>query len=251
MYYALGAVLAIGKRPETIEVNIVQPRAVHPGGIIRTYTFSWDELVAFKKELFTKARATLEDDAPRHVGEWCKFCKALPVCPEQHANAIEVAQTEFDTLPAALPPAPEHLTQEQILLVLDRASIIEDWFKSIRSFVQSGLEQGIEVPGWKLVPKRANRKWTPEEEGAIVTYLAEKGLDEEQIFVKKLVSPAQAEKALKVRAPRGQKKHVKLPEEYVQKKSSGNTLAPTGDARPAVVAVAAEDEFEALPPGDV
>jgi hypothetical protein len=252
MYYCLGALVELRGRitvkPEGFRVTIVQPRAFHPDGIIRSYEFGYDELLAFKKRLFAAAIETGKPDAPLAVGSWCRFCPALPVCPAQEAHAVELAQAEFSALPAELPPPPERLSEEQILTVLNKGSIVIDWIREVYGYAQTLLEAGEPVPGWKLVPRRATRKW---KDPVKATVWCEEHVDE-PYQDPKLKSPAQIEKELKAGLPRGKKKQaaVMLEESgHVTKESSGNTIAPTADARPAVSGETAEDEFTALPEG--
>jgi hypothetical protein len=68
-------------------------------------------------------------------------------------------------------------------------------------------------------------------------------VEDEDRYKKKLVSPAQAEKALRAKAPRGKKKDVTLPEDLVNAESSGYNLVPDEDPRPAID-YRAGDEFE-------
>lgn len=241
MYYALGAVVALRVKPVTVTISVVQPRAHHPDGPVRSWTFDWDTLAAYKKELFAAAERTLEPNAPLVTGDHCKFCKAQAVCPAQKALAEDAAQTEFAVIqaePAAL-PAPEALTVEQIVKALDVADTIEDWFRAIRAHVQYLIETGEEVPGWKLVEKRAYRKWN--DEAAAAAWLEDQ-IGEDAYEEPKLRSPAQAEKRLKKES----KEAAKAMEQFVTKKSSGVTLAPATDNRPAVMA--GVDEFMAIPP---
>ena len=58
---------------------------------------------------------------------------------------------------------------------------------------QQLLENGVDVPGWKRVPKRATRKWVDDKK--VLTALTEAGLNIEQLTDPK--SPAQMEKVLK------------------------------------------------------
>jgi len=250
MYYCLGAVVGLRDllkaKPETFTVTIVQPRAFHAGGIVRSFDFDYEALVAFKHKLFDRAVKTGAPDAPLVVGSWCQFCLALPVCPAQEDHATSVAQAEFSTLPATMPPAPEVMTEQQLATVLDKGSIIEDWLRAVSAHVLGLLEAGVEVPGYKLVPKRATRKWIDEE--AAVEWVEASGYDPLRSVVK---SPAQIEKDIKEKLPRGKKKQAaEMIGHLVEKISSGNTLAPTADARPAVTGTTAEDEFTALPQGD-
>jgi hypothetical protein len=235
-YYALGAVVALNKKPVTIRVNIVQPRAAHPEGIIRSFEFDWAYLLEYKKALFEAAVKTQDPEAPRSAGAHCRFCKALAVCPEQRRVAIEVAQSEFDVETPNLPAA-ANLTSEQIGRILTAAPLIEDWFKAIRSHVTALLDAGQPVEGWKLVPKRASRKWEDEAKAQNILTLMQ-GVTVDDLFTKKFVSPAQAEAVLK-------EKKIKYDlTPYIIKASSGTNLVPAGDARPALTP-SAQSDFEA------
>jgi RecB family exonuclease len=240
LYYALGAILTLQVRPEQIVTTIVQPRVEHPDGPIRTAEYSWDQLIDFKMDLITAADAAMEDDAPvGPPGKHCRFCKAKAICPAQRSTAVAIAQSEFDALPAAGPPPPEALTQEQLLEVMDKAGYVEDWIASVRQYVQGLLEQGQEVEGWKLVAKRATRRWTDEQEAE--KYLRGQRFKVGEIFTQKLLSPAQAE-ALAKRAGKA------IPPELIVSQSSGHNLARESSPKPAIVPGSdAVDEFQALP----
>jgi hypothetical protein len=237
MFYALGVVVEKRKRPSKITVTIVQPRAQHPEGIIRSYTFDWAELLEYKKMLFEAAVATQTADAPRNVGDHCRFCKAAARCPAQRNLAVEIAQSEFDIEPEfAVPnlPAADALSDEQLNKVLRAASYVEEWFKACRLYVSNELNAGREFAGWKLVPKRAMRKWKDEDKTKRVLLMAQ-GIDADDVVNTKFKSPAQVEAMLK-------QKQVSLDIEYlVEKISSGSNLAPADDPRPALMPQAQED----------
>jgi hypothetical protein len=178
----------------------------------------------------------MEPNAPLVAGEHCQFCKALPVCPAQREKAYELAQVEFDAVdePGTKLPVVSTLTDEQLGKILLAAPVIEDWFNAAREHVRERLMQGERVEGWKLVAKRATRRWKNEQDAEI--NLATMGL--ESIYTRKLLSPAQAEKALK-------EVKLKLPEHLVVKSSSGYNLAPDHDPRPALLP-AAVDAFDGI-----
>jgi hypothetical protein len=227
-YYGLGAVLALGERPEVIRLTIVQPRAYHHAGVVRTDEMVFEDLVSFKRELMELAGRTIDQAAPLMAGDHCRFCKALPVCPEQKRLALEVAQGDFTVI---TPPAPETLTLDEIQTVLGAADQLRSWLGAVESHVFGLLDRGEEVPGWKLVDKRATRKWRDEADAE--TYLLRE-LGSEDAYTRKPLSPAQAEKALKALK-------IKLDEEMVEKVSSGKKLAPDTDPRTARLPSAQED----------
>jgi len=123
-------------------------------------------------------------------------------------------------------PNPSELTGIDIAKVLGVAEQFSGWVDEVKNYAYSMLEQGKPIPGYKLVSKRANRKWSNEERAA-QTLLSAMGPD---AYTKKLVSPAQAEKAIK--------KLGLSPEAILQglvyKPEAGLTLAPTTDKRKAV-----------------
>ena len=242
LYYALGALLASGLSLESalatfdeIWVHIVQPRAPHADGPIRTAHVSHDEIRAFAKALVEKATATLAPDAPLHAGTWCKFCPAQAFCPEVKRYAIEIAQKDFTVVE---PPPVETLPIELVASILTKVDVLEHWVRSLKTRIQSELEAGRPVPGWKLVAKRPQRVWNQTEKlmewhRAHDTDITA-GVD---LYDRDLKSPAQVEALI------GKKN---LPPELYSLVSSGVTLVPEYDRRPAVIKGPTED-FTALP----
>lgn len=231
-YYALGAVLEVGKRPNTIRVTIVQPRAYHPDGPIRSEDLTWDELVQFKTQLMDAARATQAPDAPRVPGSHCRFCLAAARCPARMELANEVVRGVFEPVPEVEPlPAPGRLTDAELAFVLEHMQDIRNWFSAIEGEVTDRLLLTGSFPGWKLVEGRTQRRWVDETETD--RYLRGRGLKVSERFVRKLVSPAQAERLLKDRPG------PELPERLWTKPEGGRKLAPESDKRPALREAAA------------
>lgn len=235
-YYGLGALLKghwTAAQVERIEVMIVQPRAAHPDGIVRSEVITFGELHDFAGELLAAADRAMAPNAPLTAGPWCRFCRAAARCPAKLAEAQALAQIEFAAETVA-PPAPETLSMTQLLRVLEVAPGIEAWFRDVRTHIENTLVGGGEVPGYKLVAKRATRKWA--DETATKQWLDEQGYDRDEYLDQSLRSPAQIEKLVGKKA---------LPADLVVKESSGYTVAPEYDKRPAFQP---GSEFAALPP---
>ena len=231
-YYALGALLSMEKANiETIEVVIVQPRAPHNDGPIRSELVTVTEVMDFAVDLIEAAVETTKPNAPLASGKHCKFCPAQSRCPELHRQAQLVAAEEFNdgTLIKA-----ELLTPAQIQFILSKADTIEAWLKSIREHVTTEIKAGRDVPGFKLVPAKANRYWMDHE--AVVEWAKDK-VAEDDLYEKKLRSPAQIEKIV------GKKN---LPPELYSSVSKNVTLVSEDDPRPALTFTAGQ-EFSALP----
>lgn len=239
MYYALGAMLELGKQKkvEEIEMVIIQPRAQHRDGPIRKWSCTRQDILKFAGDLIAAAKETMKPEADLHAGKHCRFCPAQPRCPALHHETKEIAKLEFAEASPLVDP--RLLSAEQVGYILERADLIEDWVRSIRVHVQSELECGKEVPGWKLVQKRALRSWNNTTD--VLKWAEKIGLDKEELYDYKMKSPAALEKVV------GKKD---LPKDLYSAVSSGYTLAPASDPRTAITSVAA-DEFSALPSIDV
>jgi hypothetical protein len=238
-YYGLGAALTLakGREIDQVKMTIIQPNAPHADGVIRTETIDAIELMNFAADLLAAARKTLDPDAPLVPGKHCRFCPASAVCPAQRKQVQALAQVAFEAMPLDVPPAPETLPPDMFADILQKLPILEDWATAMRAHALRELEAGREVPGFKLVPRRPTRKWASETEAAAVI-ANELMVEDDEMYNRKLKSPAQIEKIV------GKKN---LPADLVVKESSGYTLAPDSDKRPAVQ-LHAGDAFLALPP---
>jgi len=228
-YYALGAVLKIGDRApiRNIFTAIVQPRAPHAKGLIRTHRYTRDEILDFGTDLIDAAHAATKPDAPLIAGDHCKFCKAAGTCSALRNNALAVAQDEFGVVRSI-----EDLTPEEVANYMDKIPLLEEWIKSIRRHAHTMLETGQTLPGFKLVEKRPTRRWKNEEE--LLAWAATEGLEDDDIYDKKLKSPSQIEKVVG-------KKNV--PATLVMAVSTGVSMVPDTDNRPPAALLAA-DEFD-------
>jgi len=242
MYYALGATVSVGKVPARVRVTIVQPRADHPEGPVRSWVFDRSRLIEFKNELFDAARATQEEDAPLAVGDWCKFCRAKAVCPAQLEHAQGVALVEFDIQPeeelADLLPNPALLSAVEVSRIVDRASIMMDWLREVESYALTQLEQGNDIPGYKMVAKKTNRRWRDSD--AVLRMLARRGLKINERTTRKVIGIPAAEKALKARGIDPSKL-----EKFWEKPEGQPKLARTDDPRPELPA-SVDADFGAL-----
>lgn len=250
-YYALGALLSLppGTPVEKVWMFIVQPRASHAEGPIRFDEITVEELLGFAGELMAAARETTLPDAPLAAGSHCRFCPAAGVCPEQQRHALAVAQSEFDSVAEVehnLLPQPATMPPAQLAMVLEKLPVLEAWAEAVRAQAKGMLERGEELPGYKLVEKRATRRWVSPDDAA--QQLAARGFGEDDIYQpRELKSPAQIETLFK-----GRGKTQRFNEavgSLVVKQSSGVKMVPESDPAPAV-ALTAGTEFLALPSGE-
>ena len=205
MYYALGAAHKFNYNFEEIEMVIVQPRCEHFDGPVRRVTISLKELLDFKQKLIEAVERTKDPEAEFKSGKHCQFCDAKPVCPRLREDACAVAKVDFDPKSSELPTLmdPKIMTMEEIVNVLEAANMISDWAKSVQEYAHQQAEKGIIVPGYKLVAKRAHRKWKDEGEATLAlvdVFNLDPDSPEDMAKIStepKLLSPSQIEKALK------------------------------------------------------
>lgn len=225
-YYGLGTLITTKFNPERVQLTIVQPRCNHPAGPIRSHTIDAIDLLDFSADLKDYARATEDPDAPLKAGDHCRFCPASGVCPELTSRATEAAKMEFG------PAAP--YDPAKLKLALDSREIVKAWLKALDEFAYAEAEAGRTPLGYKLVAKRATRKWRSE--GEVITFLQDAGIKDDVMFEpRSLKSPAQLEKAV----------DKKVLAEFTVAESSGHTLVPESDKRPPVK-LSAADEFKAI-----
>ncbi len=229
--YASGSVrkcIQSGRKVRRITLHIVQPRALHPKGPIRLWTTTLTGLRDFEKVLKGAAEATENPNAPLKAGEHCRFCPAAALCPERKRASLAAAQIEFADDGKMAAPAVTSLTSEALGKLLSEIDQIENWCRRVREHAHEEAVHGRVPKGFKLVAKRAIRKWKDEVKTAAVLR-ALFDLSDEEIFTMKMLSPAAADKLVgKAGAPQ-------IADLYA-KESSGTVLAPLLDSREAVKA---------------
>ena len=167
----------------------------------------------------------------------CRFCKASAICTAReqlHISTIagdfdDITQSVGDLLADSIARVPL-LTVEQLAEVYSQADFIESWLKAVRDRVNSELNAGHLVPGFKLVTgKQGNRAWS-DEEAARALLKDQFRYKTEEVFDLKLISPTKAEKLIKKASPR---RWAKV-ESLITRADGKPTVAPESDPRPAL-----------------
>ncbi len=231
-YYALGALLSTGFPCNEVEIAVIQPRCEHEKGPIRRYAFPSVDLLDFAADLAFDAAATANPNAPLKPGKHCRFCPAAPTkCPAVKEKALALAKQEFGP---AVSYDPAKLAE-----ALAAIPAVEAWITKVREFAYAEAMHGRNPPGWKMVAKRATRKWMADDE-TIVEFMAEATKREVSEFFEEpsLKSPAQMEKLCSKQIGEGLRK-------FMESVSSGYNLVPEADKRPAAK-LDAKSEFTAI-----
>ena len=230
---------------------IHQPRLNH----VAEWTISTHQLERFGEEVARAAAARVED-AHRGVYEkpgplWvekhlvpgdkqCRFCKAKATCPalREEVTAISGPATAAD-FAAFVPDVPSAETGDNYLsMAMSKVDMVEGWCKAVRAEVERRLLAGQTVDGWKLVEgRKGNRAWADED---AVEEMFKKSfrLRDDEMYVRKLISPTAAEKLLK-----DTPKRWKRVEDLLTRSEGKPSVAPAADKRPALAVSNLADEF--------
>jgi len=216
MYYAAAAMRTpeaawVFKGATSIECVIIQPP------VIRRWTTTPARIKQFEKELKRAVKVASLPDAKLNPGSHCKWCPAKPTCPAMTGAVDRALKVKLDAV-----------DDEMLGKYASNAVLLQGWIDDLNALVQTKIEKGYKIPGWKLVAKRSTRKWAKESE--VVHWADGKGLEPREIYNTEIRSPAQMEKVLK-------KRKLTLPDELVVSVSSGATLAAESDPRPAVLQI--------------
>jgi len=205
---------------DTLRITIVQPRAYHDDGPVRSWDVPRDEIFEYMLNFAAAAKATEDPNAPLKVGKWCRFCKAKVGCPAQLKNATDTMEIDFAE-ETSKPVPIGLLSDEQILnIVFNKIPIIEQWCASLKDYAQKKAEAGEPIKGSKLVYTRAVRMWKDKTQAEEVL----KAKFGEKIYEKEFVSAPKFEKIIG-------KKEFKEVAFLVDKISTGVTLVPESDPR--------------------
>ncbi|RAY50380.1 DUF2800 domain-containing protein [Enterobacter kobei] len=247
--YALGALEQFSMLYdfETVRLFIHQPRLNH----VSEWALTVEELQAFGERAQEAAASVivmfniadcegvetlpLENFTPGE--KQCRFCKAKAVCTAQKIQHMQTAASDFEDLTK---PVSEIITAassripllniEELAEIYSQADAIESWLKAVRDRVNSELNAGHPVPGFKLVTgKQGNRAWS-DEEAARALLKDQFRYKTEEVFDLKLISPTKAEKLIKKTSPR---RWTKV-EALITRADGKPTVAPESDPRPAL-----------------
>ena len=218
--YGLGG---LRRAPDALRVKltIIQPRTAGPP--VQSVTLGAGELLVWQAETLEPALQRIADnDSTEAPGSHCRWCVRAGECKALATLAQVEARAAFAPAPAAVVGA---LSNDELSYALDKAELIVAWVNLIRAEASQRVDHGQTIPNWKLVPKRAMRKWTDDNDALAALNVAGVPLHE----VVKVVSVAAAERAMKAHR---KKMDPLLP--LIVKESSGTTLVRDDDARDSV-----------------
>ena len=252
MLYAIGALHAYGYiyPVEIVRMSIIQPRLDN----ISTYECSREELEAWGESIKPTAKMAYEGKGEQKAGDWCRFCRAKPVCRACKEEALALCREEFMDLdagafaedPRAAPSDVEEsdttapytpdlsaptfkqpglVSLDELTEILPTLNRISSWIESVFAFISSeAINHGVPIKGYKIVEGRSKRVFTNTK--AVVEAATQNGYTD--LYKQQLISLTEFEKMM------GKKKFAELLGEYVAKPPGKLALVPDSDPRPPV-----------------
>lgn len=215
MLYGLGALEAFDMLfgIKTVKLTIVQPRQER----IDSWSISAEDLYIWgDEEVKPKAALAYEGKGEMKCGYWCKWCRVKPLCAKMAETNLELAKDEFKE--------PQLLSDDRLVEVFTQLPMLKDWAESVAEYLLKQAITGKEVPGYKVVEGRTQRKWADE---AQVREILSVDHDPSEFMVTKLAGIPAIEKLLK-------KDFQPLLGDLVVIPQGSPTLVPLSDKRPAM-----------------
>ena len=259
MLYAIGALAAYGflYDIEIVRMSIIQPRLDN----ISTFECSRQELEDWGESIRPTALLAYEGKGEQHPGDWCRFCRAKPVCKACADEALALCREDFLDLDAgafddtaeesdmtasyeadtqtAVFKQPGLIPISELAEILPTLNRISSWIEAVFAFVSSeAINHGVPIPGYKVVEGRSKRVFTDAK--AVADTAVANGYTD--LYKQSLITLTEFEKMM------GKKKFNELLGEYVAKPPGKLALVPESDPREPVDLTATPDqEFTALP----
>lgn len=257
MLYALGGLATYGflYDIEIVRMSIIQPRLDN----ISTFECSRQELEEWGESIKPIAKLAYEGKGEQKPGDWCRFCRAKPVCKACADEALALCREDFLDLDAgafdtaeesdmtapyeadtqtAVFKQPGLIPISELAEILPTLNRIGSWIDAVFAFVSSeAINHGVPIPGYKVVEGRSKRVFTDTK--AVVDTAVQNGYTD--LYKQSLITLTEFEKMM------GKNKFNELLGEYVAKPPGKLTLVPESDPREPVDLTTPDQEFSILP----
>ena len=280
MLYALGGLAAYGYIYDikTVRMSIIQPRLDN----ISTFECTREELENWGESIRKIAILAYEGKGEQRAGDWCRFCRAKPVCKACKDEALSLCREEFldldegafnegafsdesmqsDGIRAS--PAdnsencescersengtvpvfkqPGLVPLTELAQILPALNRISSWIESVFAFVSSEAINNGVTIPGYKVVEGRSKRMFTDTKAVVDTAVANGYTD---LYKQQLISLTEFEKMM------GKKKFKELLGSYVKKPQGKLTLVPEDDPREAIDLTATPEtpdrEFAAIP----
>lgn len=140
---------------ERVTFHIIQPRAMHKDGAIRTWSILFDDLLSYWDRLRASESIAATEEAPLIIGEGCEYCHACHACPVLRKHVLEGIENMKDL--------PEELTDDELGKELKRihdfAELLKARATALEEEALAKLKIGKRIPFYQLGRSQPREKW--------------------------------------------------------------------------------------------
>jgi hypothetical protein len=197
---------------EEVVVGIIQPAKQD---VLDMWHAPFKQIATFFAELMIAVDASAKPHQDPNPGEWCKWCPAAAICPAKKAEAQRLQGIDMETA-------------EGLAEALALADQVEPWIRKLRKTAHELMDEGNEIPGYKLVRTDARRKWI-DEAGAQRKLKNAKGIRRADYMTERMITPPQLEKLCKQKGV-----DFSVFSAYYDAVSGGTAVVPESNPKPAI-----------------
>lgn len=141
-------------------VHIVQPRAYHEEGTVRTWSLVASDLRGYFNQLKGGAEASLNGNAVFKTGSHCKNCPGRHACPAALQAGVDLFEASTSVRPVQLD---DHNIGVQLSIVERAYEHLKSLRVAYREQIEHKIKSGASVSGWGAKQKPCNLEWSKSE----------------------------------------------------------------------------------------
>ena len=212
-----------------ITTTIIQPRADHIDGAIRSCDYNRNDMIMWQQKFKVAVDLGRRIDTVTVAGEHCHYCPTRATCRARMERTIALAGLDKPLY---------ELTADELVVLYREIGAITTHLKAVGERVTELARGGKKVEGYKLVHGIARASWPDVEAFVKDAKLSNPKLKDEQLYT------------LKAKGMTDMKKIVNkdLVNKHYVKPDSRTTLVPINAARPAISTGSAKGVFNAIVP---
>lgn len=147
-----------------VVMRIVQPRAYHPGGPVRSWLVHAVELRGLISDQAAVEAEALGPNPSFHTGPGCLYCRGRHACETLQRVVYAFDELVRSPTNAELPSAA--LAQE-LHIVRNIITLAEARYSGLEAQAEGVRDRGEVLPGWEWVPGRGTTRWTEDSTSVI------------------------------------------------------------------------------------
>lgn len=138
--------------------HIVQPRAHHSNGPIRTWQIEMTEVLKYVERARERVTLAFEPYAPLTPGVHCGNCRARHACPAFQERALKIGESFSGQIPTEVPA--EFLGSE-LSFLKQAQKVLDTRVNTLTAYAETVLKEGKSVQGYKLKKRFSRARWKP------------------------------------------------------------------------------------------